>query len=171
MTRKEIFAEIRAMSKKDIITDLGITIPEAKRAEIESIINEKFVQYTESIYARITKNIRENDGYTPEEAAQIIAKRKKEFSAFSLSDKIAELANNFRLRWPGGYNRHILSAHYQQLIEDLDRIISEKGYENVPVLIDGDRLSKEAYDQRCLIIADVFLAMLSLGYSREELAE
>lgn len=157
------------------IQSLNLNMTEEEKARLSAKIEQAFTEYTGGWYqelrVRLTKVLN-----NPQEVEKRIAEEKREHFSYNLNGRISELVNNFRLWWPKGRRREYIvkmkgeyQAKAQQLVADLDEIIFKKGYQDAPILRDCEEFTEEAWAERFLVIADVFLEMRAKGYSLKEL--
>lgn len=150
------------------INDFGINITEAKKEEIILKINQAFADYATGRYEEIRAGMTRVLG--AEKADKMVSEKMEEYASFDLYEKISEVANNFRMWWGKNYRRIHKGKKAKKLIADLDRLIVENGYSTINVFAEWDDLSETAREQKYLAVADLFLQMLDLGYTWDELA-
>lgn len=159
---------------------------EIKEKDLRARIEEEFEKYAKDSYEEMRRQferLSESGWGSIEEGEKIIAQRKEKYDRFDFGRRVSELTNNFYLWCPGGNYRIRMEevrdkklkdedkiASDERLISDIDRAISELGYDKAAIdLIQKKNTEGEEEIARAKAVAGIFLKMLSMEYGRDRL--
>lgn len=154
-------------------------LPEKPQPELIGRIDEEFEKFKEKKYTGIKEAFMEastKGTVSADMGEEIIKKMEEKYAKFGFREKVLEMSNNFYQWWPGGYMEKISNenqrlSYNKEKLKALDKVIEESGYKNdsdLALVRNGGKTDEEK-TRRLMIIAEVYLKMLSLGYKSNEL--